>query len=265
MILDQIVADKRLEVARRKERVPLAEFRRRAEAAPEARNFPAALVREHIALIAEIKRASPSSGEIRAQANPLQIAKIYAENGADAISVLTDQKYFHGDLKSLKAARTACDVPLLCKDFIIDEYQIYESRALQADAILLIVRILDDARLASFRLLAESLGMAALVETHDERELERALASQAFIIGINNRNLDDFSIDLATTERLAPKVPSGCIKVSESGLRTRGDVERVACAGVDAVLVGEALMRGQDTGALVHEFAHIARATVRAQ
>ncbi len=263
MILDQIVADKRIEVARRKARVSPVEFRRRAEAAPEARDFAAAVNRDHVALIAEIKRASPSSGEIRTDANPHQIAGIYAENGAAAVSVLTDQKYFHGDLNSLKAARAGCGIPLLRKDFIIDEYQVYESRALQADAILLIVRILDDAQLRAFRLLAKSLGMAALVETHDERELERALKSDAHILGINNRNLDDFSIDLGTTERLGPTVPDGRIVVSESGVRSRADVERAARAGADAVLIGEALMRGEDVGARVREFTGVERVKAR--
>ncbi len=259
MVLDQIVADKRIELSKRKSRVPLAEFRARAESAPQARDFALALRGEHVALIAEIKSASPSRGELRAGVNPLRIAQIYEANGAAAISVLTDRKYFRGDLTSLKSARVGCDVPLLRKDFIVDEYQVYESRALQADAILLITRILDDRRLRDYRLMAESLGMSALVEVHDEGELERALVSGAGIIGVNNRNLADFSVDLATTERLAPLIPADKTVVSESGFFIPQEVERAALAGVDAILVGEALMRAKDIGAKVRELAQVKR------
>jgi indole-3-glycerol phosphate synthase len=258
MILDQIVADKRLEVVKRKARIPSAEFRTRAENAPEPRDFAGALRGDKVTLVAEIKRASPSRGEIRAGVNPVEIARIYAENGAAAISVLTDRKYFHGEPNNLKAARAGCEAPLLRKDFIIDEYQVYESRALQADAILLIVRLLDDAQLRDHRALAEAFGMSVLVEVHDERELERALASGARIIGVNNRNLADFGVDLAMTERLAPLVPTGCIVVSESGIFSQVEVERVAAAGADAVLVGEALMRADDIGAKARELSHVA-------
>lgn len=257
MVLDQIIADKRIEVTKRKSRVPAGEFRARAESAPHARDFALALRREHVALIAEIKSASPSRGELRAGVNPLLIARIYGANGAAAISVLTDRKYFRGDLNSLKAARVGCEVPLLRKDFIVDEYQVYESRALQADAILLIARILNDDRLRDYRLLAESLGMSALIEVHDEGELERALLSGASIIGVNNRNLADFSVDLATTERLAPLIPADKTLVSESGFFAPQEVARAAFAGADAILVGEALMRARDIGAKVRELAQI--------
>jgi indole-3-glycerol phosphate synthase len=198
-------------------------------------------------------------------ADPVKLAQLYDQNGAAAISVLTDRKFFKGELNNLKAARVGADVPLLRKDFIIDEYQIYESRALQADAMLLIVRLLDDAQLRDYRLLAESLGMAALVEIHDEAELERALGSDARIIGINNRNLADFTLDLANTERLAPVISSAApntageksLIVSESGIFTRADVERAANAGAHAVLVGEALMRAADVGAKVRELSSV--------
>lgn len=260
MILDEIVAVKRQEIDKRRARISLDEFRTRAENSPPVRDFAGALAEgEFVALIAEIKPASPSRGEIRADVDPVKIARVYDENGASAISVLTDRQFFKGDLNNLKAARVGADVPLLRKDFIIDKYQIYESRALQADAILLIVRILDDAQLREYRRLAESLGMAALVEVHDERDLERALKSEATILGINNRNLADFTVDLVTTERLAPLVPVGRIVVSESGVFTRADVERAANAGANAVLVGEALMRAEDAGARVKELASVER------
>ncbi len=244
MILDDILANKRAEIAERQKRISLAEFRARAESAVEPRDFAAALRGgANIALIAEIKRASPSRGELQADADPARVARTYAENGAAAISVLTDKKYFNGSLNDLKAVRVAAEAPILRKDFIVDEYQIYESRALQADAILLIVRALSDAQLRDFAALARSFGMSALVEIHDERELERALAADAAIIGVNNRNLADFSVSLEATERLAPRIPRDKIIVAESGVFSRADVERCARVGAHAVLVGEALMR----------------------
>jgi indole-3-glycerol phosphate synthase len=260
MILDEIVAVKRREIEKRRTRISPDEFRVRAENAPAARDFASALAGgEHVALIAEIKPASPSRGDLRAGVDPVKMARLYDESGASAISVLTDRQFFKGELNNLKAARVGADVPLLRKDFIIDEYQVYESRALQADAILLIVRILQDAQLRDYRLLAESLGMAALVEVHDERELERALKSGASLVGINNRNLSDFTLDLAATEALAPKMPSNTLCVSESGIFTRAEVERAARAGASAVLVGEALMRAEDVGAKVRELASVKR------
>ncbi|MBI4672853.1 MAG: indole-3-glycerol phosphate synthase TrpC [Chloroflexi bacterium] len=261
MILDDIVAFKREEIKERRARVSLQEFRARAENAPPARDFENALRGGvNVALIAEIKPASPSRGDIRADADSTQIAHVYAEYGAAAISVLTDRQFFKGELDNLHAARVGADVPLLRKDFILDEYQIYESRALQADAILLITRLLDDEQLRRYRLLAESLGMAALVEIHDEHEMARALNSEAKIIGINNRNLADFTLDLANTEHLAPVISSACEKsliVSESGIFTRADVERAAKAGAHAVLVGEALMRAADVGEKVRELSSV--------
>lgn len=257
MILDEIVANKRAEVAERKRHVALAELRARAEAMQSMRDFAGALHRDHIALVAEIKRASPSRGALNADADPPRRARTYAENGAAAISVLTDAKYFNGSLGDLQAVRAAVDVPILRKDFIVDEYQVYESRALGADAILLIVRVLSDAQLCDY--LAHALGMNALVEIHDERELERALAANARIVGINNRNLADFTVDLATTERLAPQIPNDKIIVAESGVFTRADVECAARAGAHAVLVGEALMRAGEVGAKVRELSSVKR------
>ncbi|MGB8647009.1 MAG: indole-3-glycerol phosphate synthase TrpC [Anaerolineae bacterium] len=259
MILDEIVANKRIEIDKRKTRIPLDEFRRRAESLQAPYDFAAALCGERVALIAEIKPASPSHGTLQENVDPVRTAQLYAKNGAAAISVLTDRKYFHGEPNNLKAARVACDLPLLRKDFIVDEYQIYESRALQADAILLIVRILENTQLRDYRGLAAELGMAALVEVHTEEEVERALNAGAQIIGVNNRNLANLTTDLATTERLASLIPRHVVLVSESGIATRSDVERMALAGADAVLVGQALMQADDVASRVQELSQVAR------
>jgi indole-3-glycerol phosphate synthase len=261
MILDDIVAVKRQEIEKRRARISLDELRCRAENAPPPRDFEHALRGgENIALIAEIKPASPSRGDLQINANPVTLAQTYAQGGAAAISVLTDRQFFKGELDNLKAARVGADVPLLRKDFILDEYQVYESRAIFADAILLIVRILDDAQLRDYRLLAEMLGMAALVEIHDTVELERALKSDARIIGINNRNLADFTLDLKSTAQLAPNIPRDSICVSESGIFTRADVEYVANAGAEAVLVGEALMRAENVAEKIKELSSVGNA-----
>lgn len=262
MILDEIVANKRVEVAKRRQRVSLAELRRCAESLEPTRDFANALHGDRVALIAEIKRASPSRGALKSGASPRDLARTYAANGAAALSVLTDKKYFNGSPNDLKAARAATQIPILCKEFIIDEYQIYESRALQADAILLIVRILSDALLRDYYALADSLGMHSLVEIHDEYELERALAADVDIIGINNRDLSDFAVDLRTTERLAPQIPREKIIIAESGIFTRADVERAARAGAHAVLVGESLMRAEDIGAKAQELSQVERKQV---
>ena len=259
MLLEEIVTNKRAEISNRQRRISLAEFRTRAESVPAARSFAGALVGDHVALIAEIKRASPSRGELNGQVDPLRFAQAYVASGASAISVLTDKKYFHGNLNDLKSVRVAVQVPILRKDFIVDEYQVYESRALQADAILLIVRVLSDAQLQDYLVLAQSLGMDALVEIHDERDLDRALAANPRVIGINNRNLADFTVDLATTERLAPRIPVDKVVVAESGVFMCADVERAARAGAHAVLVGEALMRAEDVSAKVLELASVKR------
>jgi indole-3-glycerol phosphate synthase len=259
VLLDSIVDNTRAEVAVRQGRVPLAEMRAHAESAPAARDFAGALRGETVALIAEIKRASPSRGVLLADFDVIRLAETYAANGASAVSVLTDGRYFHGSLDDLQAVRQAVDVPVLRKDFIVDEYQIYESRILRADALLLIVRILSDAQLCDYLDLTQSLGMSALVEVHDEWELHRAFAAGAPVIGINNRNLEDFSVDLATTERLAPCIPQGKVIVAESGIFSAADVERLARAGAHACLVGEALMRSQDVAGKVRELSGVPR------
>jgi indole-3-glycerol phosphate synthase len=242
-ILDQIVAQKRREVALLPEkRVTPGAIR---AARREPRDFITALrhpKRGHLALIAEVKKASPSAGVICADFDPVRIAREYEASGATCLSVLTDENFFQGSVDHLRRVRAAVALPLLRKDFIIDERQILESVENGADAILLIVRILTDDQLGRFHNLAVEAGLAALVEVHDEGELERALSVDAGLIGINNRNLDNFAVDLETTARLAAKIPRKLI-VAESGLHTGADVERVRRAGARAILVGESLLR----------------------
>jgi indole-3-glycerol phosphate synthase len=241
-MLDRIVESKRAEVERlRPERRRL---RVEAERADAARPFAAALDRRaEVALIAEFKRRSPSAGAL-GTGDPAEVAAAYAAGGAAAMSVLTDREFFGGSLADLGAARSAITLPVLRKDFVLDELQIWEARAAGADAVLLIVRILDDARLAGLLDMTRELGMGSLVEVHDEAELDRALAVGAPVVGVNNRDLDTFRTDLGVTLGLAPRVPAGRILVGESGIRDGSDVDRLGAAGVDAVLVGEALMRG---------------------
>jgi indole-3-glycerol phosphate synthase len=244
-ILDKIVAQKRKEIAQLPAAKVTAEAIRAARPAPS--DFFAALrqpPRGRPALIAEVKKASPSAGVICADFDPVRIAREYEAAGASCLSVLTDEQFFRGSLEHLRAARDVVKIPLLRKDFIIDERQILEAAENGADAILLIARILTDAQLARFHRLAIEGGLTALVETHDEREVDRALGVDANLIGINNRNLDTFVVDLAVTERLAARAPGKFI-VSESGIHTRADVERVRRAGAKAILVGESLMRDQ--------------------
>ena len=255
-ILDTIVAEKKHEVAKLR---PQADKMKQAAAGrKDFRDFAGALRRDNgIALIAEVKKASPSAGVIVKDFDPIRIARDYEAGGAAALSVLTDEKFFQGRLDFLEQIRDAVRLPLLRKDFVIDELQVYESSAYGADAILLIVAILDDAQLKSFRELAAGLKLAALMEVHDEAELERAIASGAEIIGVNNRDLRDFSVNLATTEKLAARLKRGmCAKytlVAESGIHVRADVERVAKAGANAILVGESLMRSGDIPGKVKE------------
>jgi indole-3-glycerol phosphate synthase len=242
-ILDAIVAQKQAEAARWPPGPVTAAAIRAARPAP--RDFLAALLqppRGAPALIAEIKKASPSAGVICPDFDPVRIARQYQAGGASCLSVLTDERFFQGSLDHLRQVRAAVQLPLLRKDFIIDERQILEAAENGADAILLIVRILTEGQLARFHSLAAQGGLSALVETHDERELERALAVGATLLGINNRNLDTFVVDLGVTERLAPAAPGRFI-VAESGIHGRADVERVQRAGARAVLVGESLMR----------------------
>jgi indole-3-glycerol phosphate synthase len=255
-ILDKIVATKREEVAHLLPK--LGGIRQAAASRKDYRDFAGALRgKDGVTLVAEVKKASPSAGIIAPNFDAIDIAREYEAGGASVLSVLTDEKFFQGRVEYLQLIRDAVRLPLLRKDFIIDELQVYESAARGADAILLIVAILDDARLKAFRDLAEQLRLSALVEAHDERELDRALASGASIIGINNRDLRDFSVSLATTEKLAARVRGGMCAdrtlVAESGINTRADVERVAKAGVNAILVGESLMRSGDIAGKVKE------------
>ena len=245
-VLDRIIAHKKKELALLTRERPLAEVRARAADAPASRDFAAALTGPTVAVIAEIKRASPSAGVIRAHDfQPARIAADYEAAGAEALSVLTDEEFFRGSLEHLQEARAATSLPALRKDFVIDGYQLYESRAAGADAVLLIVAALEPDELRAFITLAGELGLTALVEVHDERELALALEAGVRIVGINNRNLTTFVVDLGVAERLAPMIPQDRLVVGESGVNTRADVERLAAAGVDAVLVGTALMRAE--------------------
>lgn len=257
-ILDKIVAVKREEVARL-EAHPRASGRENllwaAKAFGPRRDFADALRyprRGNLGLIAEVKKASPSAGVIRLDFDPVQIAKAYEAAGASCLSVLTDEQFFQGSLKFLQEIRDAVQLPLLRKDFIINERQILESIEAGADAILLIVAILNDEQLSRFHSLARSAGLAALVEVHDEIEMQRALAADADMIGVNNRDLKTFTVDLATTERLAA-MAKGRILVAESGINTRGDVERLERCGAQAILVGESLMRATNLEAKAAE------------
>lgn len=252
-ILDLILATKRVEVERARFERPLTEVLRAAETRRDQRDFVGALRRRlngaQAAVIAEIKKASPSKGLLRPQFEPASIAMSYATNGAACLSVLTDSEYFQGSAADLRAARAACTLPVLRKDFIVDAYQVVESSTLGADAILLIAAALDDARLKEFETLAHSLGMAVLVEVHDAAELERALRLTTPLLGINNRNLRTFQTSLATTMSLLPFVPDGRIVITESGILAPTDVQKMRAAGVHAFLVGEAFMRAADPGA----------------
>ena len=252
-ILDRIVAAKRDEVAAGKGHSDLAAMRTRAESQPAARDFVGALRRRtdsgDAPVIAEIKKASPSKGVLRADFRPAEIAASYERHGAAALSVLTDAPFFQGAPEYLAAARAATSLPALRKDFIVDAWQVFESRALGADAILLIAAALDDAEMRDFESIALTLGMAVLVEVHDERELERALALRTPLLGINNRNLRTFEVTLETTLGLLPRIPADRIVVTESGILARADVSRMRAAGVNAFLVGEAFMRAEDPGA----------------
>jgi len=252
-ILEEIVAHKRREVAAARERYPLSRLERHAAKRPPPMDFAGALARPDLSLIAEIKRRSPSAGLIRANFRPSRIARTYERHGAAAISVLTDRRYFGGSLAILRHVRRATSLPVLRKDFIIDPYQVVEARAGGADAVLLIAEALRVEELARLRELAEGLGLAALVEAHGLGALRKALEAGARIVGINNRNLRTFQTDLATTRRLIRHVSPGRLVVSESAIRTRADVERVASWGVDAILVGEALMRRPRVGRAVDE------------
>lgn len=253
MILDDICAYKRDEVAARKLIVPQD---RLVEAAKEARppqDFRRALRAEGMSLIAEVKRASPVKGVFMEDMDPVDVAGAYEQGGASAISVLTDEKYFKGTLDDLTVVRKHVAIPCMRKEFIVDEYQIFEARVALADAILLIMRVLSDEQVKDYLNIAKSLGMSCLVETHDAPEIERAINAGAHIIGINNRNLDTFHTDFRNTLELKKLVPGGHVLVSESGIQTRDQVKMLEDGGVDAILVGETLVTSRDIVATIRE------------
>jgi indole-3-glycerol phosphate synthase len=241
--LVEILAEKKKEVARLKKGMPL----KRDNNLPALRDFKAAIsVPQKISLIAEIKFASPSAGLIREKTDPISVGRIYEEAGAAAVSLLTDKRFFQGDLNQLPRLKRAVSLPILRKDFIIDEVQVREAFIYGADAILLIARILSQQQLAELMSLCLELGMAPLTEIHDGDDLEKAIACGAGIIGINNRDLDSFKVDINTTSVLAPLVPDNCIVVSESGIENRADIQSLKATGIHAVLVGSALMRSNN-------------------
>ena len=267
-VLEQIMNWKRQEVPRQMQEVPLAQVKAFATIAPPALDFAGALrAAPGVALIAEVKRASPSKGLIAHEWDPVLIADTYARSGAAAISCLTDGRFFQGKLDYLTAIKerqreTGKFVPVLRKDFLYHEYQVYEARMAGADAILLIVSVLGDNELRRLRQLGESMGMAALVEVHDEHELERALKSEAQIVGVNNRNLKTFEVDIETTGRLRALIPPDKLLVSESGIRNADDVRHMAEMGCDAILVGETFCKlpQSERGDKVREFVNAGRA-----
>lgn len=261
-ILQQIVETKREEVAAALARRPLAEVMRAARLASPARGFYGAIAAPSargIHVIAEIKRRSPSAGLIREDFEPARLARIYLENGASALSVLTDEKYFDGRLEYVQQVKAAVPLPVLRKDFMVDEYQLYEARAAGADAILLIGEVLEPPRLKAMLDLAFELGMTSLIEVHEASTLDRLLAVVPFpndrrsLLGINNRNLKLQKTDLASTEQLADKAGRGTLLVAESGVKTRDDVQRMQAAGASAILIGETLMRSPDIGLKMRE------------
>lgn len=256
-ILNQIVAVKRQEIAAAVKKKSLAAMRADAESRVLTRDFVGAMRAKvaagGAAVIAEIKKASPSKGVLRTDFIPADIAQSYAEHGAACLSVLTDRQFFQGEPDFLKQARASCDLPVLRKDFMVDPYQIYESRAMGADCILLIAACLDDAQMADLEALALGLDMAVLVEVHDGAELDRALKLKTPLLGINNRNLRTFEVTLETTLGLRARVPADRLLVTESGILARTDVQRMRDAGVNAFLVGEAFMRAADPGVALAE------------
>ncbi len=251
-ILNKIIEVKREEIAAAQKRMPLAAMRADAESRVLTRDFVGAMrgkvAAGQAAVIAEVKKASPSKGVLREDFIPADIAQSYAEFGAACLSVLTEKQFFQGSVDALKQARASCGLPVLRKDFLVDAYQVFESRAMGADAVLLIAAALDNAQMADFEALALDLGMAVLVEVHDARELERALRLKTPLVGINNRNLRTFEVTLDTTLALRKEVPSDRLLVTESGILTPADVALMRAEGVHAFLVGEAFMRAKEPG-----------------
>jgi indole-3-glycerol phosphate synthase len=253
-VLDKIVADKKEEVKQRKKAVSISELESRISQRADTLDFAAALKKNGVGIIAEVKKASPSKGVLSPDLNPVALARTYADNGAAAVSVLTESKYFQGSLDHLAEIREAVKTPLLRKDFIFDPYQVYESRAYGADALLLIAAILETEQLDELLALSYELGLDCLVEVHNESEAEKAIDSGAHIIGINNRDLATFEVDIGTTMRLRPLIPEDRIAVSESGISRRKDLDNLKSWGVDAALVGEALLTSSDIVAKMREF-----------
>lgn len=251
-VLDEILTHKvgEVELLQRE----LAQLREEAASQRPVRNFTAALRRETVALIAEVKKASPSKGLLVADFDPVEIAKTYADNGAAAVSVLVDQKYFQGHIEYLRAVRAAVEVPVLFKEFVIDSSQVIQARAAGADAVLLIAAALEDVKLADLKAEIEGFGMDTLVEVHDEREMERVLKLGAALIGVNNRDLKTFREDLSITERLISMVSPEITLVAESAMRSPQDVARMGQAGAHAVLVGEGLIKAEDRALAVRAY-----------
>ena len=252
-MLDKIITPKKAEVEQRKQVAPMTYLQERIARQKPTRDLTPALKGNHIRLIAEVKQASPSRGMLSPNFNPTDLARTYAEGGAAAISVLTEANYFMGSIEHLAAIKEVVGLPLLRKDFIFDPYQIYESRAYGADALLLIAAILSQRQFKELISLSHSLGLRCLVEVHNEGEVERAVLSAATIIGINNRDLNTFDVDINTTRRLRPLVPKEKIVVSESGIKSRKDMEKLRKWKVDAVLIGEALVTASDVRAEMKE------------
>lgn len=258
MILDDIVADKKVELAAVKAELSLVELKAMSRDARPPRDFANALMSpDKVCIISEVKKASPSRGIIRVDFDPVEIARTYEQNGASAISVLTEKRYFMGELGFLRAIREKVDIPLLRKDFIFDEYQVYEARANGADAFLLIATMLDTTQLADLYLLGRELGLEVLAEVHDEADLEKVLEVGFGVVGINNRDLRTFKVDIKTTERLMKNIPYDRIIVSESGISTKEDMLYLKKTGVDAALIGESIMRERDYAAKLRELAGI--------
>jgi indole-3-glycerol phosphate synthase len=252
-MIEELVQVAGADLERRRAEVPLEELQRLLSVRPEQRPFGEALVRPGLSLIAEFKRRSPSAGEIRAGVDPAEVALAYEEGGAAALSVLTDDRHFGGSLEDLREVRAVSALPILQKDFIVDPYQVFEAAAAGADAVLLIVAALSPEQLSHLYDEARGLDLDVVVEVHGEKELETALTVDADVVGINNRNLDDFTVDVQTTFELMPDVPAGKTVVSESGISDRATLEELERVGVDAVLIGEALMRADDPAAKVRE------------
>ncbi|RIK80139.1 indole-3-glycerol phosphate synthase TrpC [candidate division KSB1 bacterium] len=258
--LARIVAHKQEEVRRAKRKSSFADLEQRAKLQSPVRDFRQALLAGvNVTVIAELKKASPSAGVLREDFDPQQLAQSYAANGAAALSVLTDENFFQGHLDYLNQARAVCSLPALRKDFIIDPYQIAEARAFGADAVLLIVAILDARQLAELMAFTKELGLHAVIEVHDEREIEIALAAGAEIIGINNRDLQTFSVSLATSEKLAALIPASCVRIAESGITSCSEVKLLAESGIDAILIGSHLMRQPDPGKALSHFVGVPR------